>query len=537
MLALSTSKSGHQIASINGISLHSHYNPHNEASRFVETALSHKTPGIVILLGASLGYLSHAIKSKFPHTLLICIYYTTSLFKKSFYKGDLNWHPEAGLAISTFLSRQLSELDIEGLEYLEWPACSLIWKDISTDIHASLQQVLRELSGSLITTIGAGKLWIKNTFFNFLCLENIVAGIPCDHNLPLVIIASGPSLKKSLPILRKHRKKYVLWSLPSALKFCGTYDLVPDVVIITDPGYYSTYHFHGNSSNDITMAMPLSASRGLWHQKGKIFLFTQPNYFEETVIAGLNMEFPRIPSNGTVAGSALELALKHTKNRIFLAGLDLCYSDIFSHVRPNTINDLFYCSSQRFSPYLSSLYTWCLKTATVKIEKQLCRTSQAYFTYSGWFSSLPKPTKNRIYRINPSPLSLPGIHNINEQELECFIRPLTGQKNRTSFHAVSQYPSYAEREKKAVSIIRGWLESLNQKQGCFSSPHKILHIFKDDLLLKLCYFISAQKLLELKRNIRFKNTTETKILAASLREEITSFLTQILQKIMKRQHL
>ncbi len=534
MLALSTSKSGHQIISINGVSLHSRYNPKKEASRFVETALSHKAPGIIILLGASLGYLAEAIKKQFPQTLLICIYYATTLFNKSFYKGDLNWHPELEPNVLDFFYKHIAELDLEGLEYIEWPPSSLVYKESSQITHTSLQQVLRELSGSLITTVGAGKLWLKNTFFNFLCLDNIVGGKPCADNLPLVIIASGPSLEQSYPILKKYRHKLVLWALPSALKFCRAHELVPDVVIVTDPGYYSTYHFHGNYSSELTVAMPLSASRGLWHQKGKIFLFTQPNYFEQTVLTRVNMGFPSIPPNGTVAGSALELALKFTKEQIIITGLDLCYRDIFSHVRPNTFNDVLHYSSQRFSPYLSNLYLWSLKTAPVKIKKQLCRTSQAYYTYSGWFSALPHTVKQRIFRINPSALPLPGINNMSGEELDSFMWPVASQKQKTHFETLTQYPVYSERKNIVISILRHWLENLSEKQSYFLNEYKLLQIFKDDLLLKLCYFISAQSLLELKRNIRYKNSTETIKLAGSLLEEIRSFLMQLLHKILIR---
>jgi hypothetical protein len=534
MLRLGISKSGQQIATINGVSLHSSYDPKKEATRFIETAISGKVPATILLLGAGLGYISQAIKIRFPHTKLICVYYESSVFHKSFLKGDINWHPGLGIEIVTFFGNHLSELDVEGLENIEWPPSSLIYKGTAQRVHSSLQQVLRELSGSLITTVGAGKLWLKNTFYNFLCLEKIVGGRPCTDHLPLVIIASGPSLEKSLPLLKAYRKRLILWSLPSALKFCRAHNITPDLVVVTDPGYYSTYHFHSNYSEELTLALPLSVSRGLWHQKGKFFLFSQPNFFEQAIFDRARIKVPRISSNGTVAGSALELALKFTKKRIFIIGLDLCYNDIFSHARPYTIDEVFYNSSQKFSPYLHNLYVWSLKSAPVIIKSKSCRTSRAYHTYSGWFSSLPQTVKQKIYRINPSTLALPGIGTINTDEMNLYMGSLSDKKQKTHFQILTDYPDYSKRKDIAASIIKKWFKYLNEKQNLFLKGDKTLRIFEDKLLLNLCYFISAQKLLELKRNIRNTNPIENKKITTLLFDETISFLTGLLDKIIKR---
>ena len=123
---------------------------------------------------------------------------------------------------------------------------------------------------------------------------------------------------------------------------------------------------------------------------------------------------------------------------------------------------------------------------------------------------------------------------MNGEELDSFLKSVKSQKQKTDFQALSQYPSYAERKNIATSIIKNWLEHVSKKQDYFLKENKVLQIFKDDLLLKLCYFISTQRLLELKRNLRKKTETEIEILAGSLFDETRSFLTQLLAKILKR---
>jgi hypothetical protein len=531
MLTMANSRSGHKIVSINGVSLHSSYNPESEAFRFVSKVFDNKSPGKIVLLGAELGYLSQAIKERFPRIPLICVYYSAAIYKQSFLKGDLNWHPELNISIDDFFYKNISELDIEGMEYIEWSPSGFLFKEIAKYINNSLTQVLREKSGSLFTTMGAGKRWVKNSIINFLSFDRPLGGNPCPDELPVVILASGPSLEQSCSILRRYKHKFRIWALPSALSYCQEYELIPDLVIVTDPGYYAAYHFHSSGFSGLTVAMPFSASRGLWQRKSNVFPFLQPNFFEESLIKKTKVSLPYIPVNGTVAGSALLLALKFTNEPIIMAGLDFCYKDIFPYARPNASDNLIYFASQRFFPYSSGLYLRALAGAPIKIKNGSARTSQAYYTYSGWFANLPLKVKERIFRLNPSQLPLPGIKTLDEGGLSLIIKKIDKEKQVCWSKPLAPYPNHEERKNIIFSVIDRWLDYLKSWQINYCAKNKSPLFFTEPLLVKLSYFLNTQLLLEYKKTLRSNSPLETQRRAEILLEENRHFLSQLRNKI------
>ncbi len=525
-----------ETVAINGILLHSRYDPQKQARRFIQTGLKGKTPGTVILLGAGLGYIVQALRTQYPRARLVCIYYTEKLFRQSFCRGDENWHPQTGKSIVDFLYSCLDESDVEGLEFLEWPPSPGLFPAVSRNAHNALRQVIRELSGSVITTLGAGRLWIRNTLFNFLCLKNPVGGNLCPDERPLAIMAPGPSLEEASPLIKRFRRKLLLWALPSALGFCRRNGIIPDLVIVTDPGYYSTRHFLENPFPKLLVAMPFSACRGLWNISADIYLFAQPSPIEKTVLTALPQIPPMVPFNGTVAGTALLLALKYSRTKILFLGLDMCFHDIFAHARPGSFDTMINVFSHRMSPLLGAMYARAVESAPRCKNEDSCRVSPAYATYSGWFARLPAVIQNRVYRLNPSPVDIPGLRNVRGADLADFFNSpagrtpahaaasLKGQPRAPTLTPLVPYPSYSQRKDMVVAILRRWLDELQTTDV----RRVIVH---GGTLSDLLYFTSARALLEYKRSTRLGDTVRAEKLLRSLRRENMDFISGLLAKI------
>jgi hypothetical protein len=523
-------------AVVGGILLHSRYDPHKQAGGFIRSGLGQKKPGTIILLGAGLGYLVQALRIQCPRTRLICLYYSEELFSRSFCRGDDNWHPRAGRSIIDFLYSCLDETDVEGLESLEWPPSKNLFPGVSRSAHDALRQVVRELSGSVITTVGAGRLWIRNTIFNFLCLKSPLGGGLCQDGRPIAIMASGPSLEEAYPLIRRCRRRLSLWALPSALGFCRRNGIIPDLVIVTDPGYYSTRHFLENPFPKLTVAMPFSACRGLWNIRGDIYLFAQPSPIEKLVLAGLPQAPPMVPFNGTVAGTALLLALKSSQSDILFLGLDMCFRDIFAHARPGSFEIMLDASSHRLSPLLGTMYSRAVESAPRRIKGHSCRTSPAYATYSGWFARLPAEAQRRVRRLKPSPADIPGMRSMHEAGPAGFFNFAEGRISSpvpTAFKEyprpsapapLAPYPSYSQRKELVTTILRNWLDELR-------TTDMRRAVVYGGALLDLLYFTNARMLLEYKRRTRLGDTAGAEKLLRSLRDDSTDFISGLLTRI------
>ena len=90
---------------------------------------------------------------------------------------------------------------------------------VSRMVNESLHQVVQEMNGSFVTTVGAGRLWIRNAVANFLAMDRPLVGRPCHPMRTIVIAAPGPTLELAAPVLAAHRAHYDLWALPSSCVF------------------------------------------------------------------------------------------------------------------------------------------------------------------------------------------------------------------------------------------------------------------------------------------------------------------------------
>jgi len=404
---------GFLCAEINGKNIHSKYDPHREAERFIGASVS-GNPSVIIILGAGLGYLQEEIIKQFPSTPVLAVFYDDALYENLQFRNSLIkcWRPSSKISLASFFQKNIKEKTLKDLLFMEWNPSALIFKEISLEVNKLLKVVIQQLNGNIKTTAIFGKKWIRNMLCNYLSIDNYCSVE--KENVPIVIASSGPSLEKSLPLLIHYRKKYRLWALPSSLKALIEKGLIPDLLVSTDPGYYGSYHLRFLQEN-IPVAIPLTGSRGVWKKNNPVMILNQSLPFEKDLYTLTSIPGHTIPSNGTVSGSALEIAGK-TSSNIYFTGLDLCYFDIKSHISPHSFDTLLNIETGRINPVQNIYYNRAVD-AVPDFYKGI-RTSKSLDTYKNWFNNhtLHFPVK----RINPSPVEIDNMSIGNMEELEIF---------------------------------------------------------------------------------------------------------------------
>ena len=96
-----------------------------------------------------------------------------------------------------------------------------------------------------------------------------------------------------------------------------------------------------------------------------------------------------IPQRGTVTATAVELAFVLTTGNIYLAGLDFSASDIRTHARPYSFDNLFYNRANRFVPFYSESYA----------RSRLIHQGGSMDIYAAWFKEQLNKWSKRIYSI------------------------------------------------------------------------------------------------------------------------------------------
>ena len=100
MLEIRHAKTGFPYLVLNGIALHSPYDPLKEAERFLSASISGERPGTILILGNCLGYLGDIAKKKYPFSKVVNIYSrqiydaAASVFRYSDYGSQQSfvWH-------------------------------------------------------------------------------------------------------------------------------------------------------------------------------------------------------------------------------------------------------------------------------------------------------------------------------------------------------------------------------------------------------------------------------------------------------------
>ncbi|GEM_PF-4038177 len=534
------SQSGKPTFTVNGLMYHSRYDPEREAKKFIRNILadsdyrdSTDSPKkYFIILGCGLGFICKAIKELFPQSFTIGIYYANTIFQSSFFKPDAWWIDGNATPLIDFLKHILNELDISDTKLLEWPVSSKIFEDRANILREEIAQVIREYTGNYRTTYFLGRRWIRNSFKNFLTVEKPVKNLFLGNDKIPIIVASGPSLESSLETLKKRRGALFILALPSSVSVLKSFDIYPDIVVITDPGFYTKYHLSYLGMNSARLvALSLISAFGTETFAKSTLLFSNDSYPERLIFASAGITPLIFPSQGTVAATALSLASLLGSRTVVTVGLDLCYFDIKSHAR-NGSNHFFHIIHQnRLHPLYGEMLRFAFdktKAFTSK-EKVTYRSNDSLRAYAGWFSSNMKNFSNiDIYRLNPSPAYLDNLQCIDTETFESIVSQYQSpSRGEIDYAYFDSYPVYGLRLAILRKLISKWKESLEGVKKRINDDFPASDVLISEDFVSLSYYTDIHLLHEIKRAIALENEEEAKMKVIQLAEENINFVSSL----------
>lgn len=144
-----------------------------------------------------------------------------------------------------------------------------------------------------------------------------------------IVVATGPSLSKQLPLLKQYQDKFSIFCVDSSYSILAKNDIKPDFVLMSERTHFSADLLKQNYENidkDIifillSLVHP-SVIKYLENTNRKYILIPYPTIFFDK----LNLfDFGKSPSGGTVAYNALQLACDFNHENIIFIGQDLAY--------------------------------------------------------------------------------------------------------------------------------------------------------------------------------------------------------------------
>ncbi|MFI3256710.1 MAG: 6-hydroxymethylpterin diphosphokinase MptE-like protein [Spirochaetales bacterium] len=452
-IRLDVAKNGSKTCVADGRFLYSKYNPEHEVQKFVESVNCDYRPSCLIVTGDCLGYVAMFLKKRFSDIPLYAIRYdrffvdtTVPAYEEDFPIFLCTQQTEKEQLCEEIFS-EVGESALSAALCISWKSGDELFATESSIAWQAIKLLLQKTRDVIATRSYFSLRWLKNTVLFFLHIAQPYIIKPTKK--PVLLIASGPSLLSSLSQIKKYRRHFFVLALSSALMTLAEHSIYPDVCIATDGGFYAKKHLfilQKLQKKGIFIPLAVSAEAAVPTKilnSAHIIPLRYGDAIENDFFNLCKIPALHAQRNGTVSGTAAELALTLTGASVFACGLDLCEGKGYSHSQPNAQEIENALKDFRLAPLSTRLY----------LHNPNGKTLNALDLYHQWFCTRDKNFAKRFYRLSNEGYnnSLGIIKDITWNDIDC--------KNFSSEEAVfikydtSVIANKAERQKALLSII------------------------------------------------------------------------------------
>ena len=426
-----TAKNGSIIAKADGKLLHSGYNPEREAEQAVHAARKEKYT-CAVFLSCGLGYGPKVYAKNFPQDTLIIVEPDISYFLSALRYFD--WTNILSLPHCILILGASPETVITLIQNSGgFSSCGIL-------ANSNQMEHARDYFSRLVKDIDHAKeqtkinentsrrfygLWLRNTCRNLRQLA-VRAGInvyknSCPKDLPLVILAAGPTLAEILPHLAEIKKRALVVCVDTALHACLRAGTEPDFIILTDPQYYAARHIAGLSAPHAVLITETAAYPSVFHFPCKEILLCSSLFPLSISVEKQVGEKGALASGGSVSTTAWEFARYIGAVEIYVAGLDLGYPDYQTHIRGSTFEEKMHTVSRRTQPAETS-GLGLLLGANMLVARDYAGkpilTDNRMHMFGCWFESKLKEYPSiQTYSLSPKSLAIAGIKPAPQEKL------------------------------------------------------------------------------------------------------------------------
>ncbi|MEI8093186.1 MAG: 6-hydroxymethylpterin diphosphokinase MptE-like protein [Spirochaetales bacterium] len=429
---------------MNGKALFSAYDPEKEATRWIGS-LELAPTGTLFLLGDAGGYLEAAVAVHSPSVRVVSLVPE----KTGSASQEWSWWP-GKQPLATFLEAVLEKTGPASCRWQVWPAFERAAPSECLEWTSTFRDVFRTVQGSWLTWKHSGTRWWRNALRNAAGWESAVT--PVAGTRPIVVAASGPTLQDGLEVLRRCRSSFDLWALPSSFEALRLRGLEPDVGITTDGGFYAREHLRRLAGGKAQVVSALSGAPDSLLEARPTAFFGQGLPWETEILSQFPLPPTQVPSQGTVAVTALHWAQALTSGPVLVAGLDLAFRDFRAHVSGHTVDRRLASAVGRLSPWEALWAERYFSQATLEVAPGV-HTSPAMRTYALWLGAQPRFARP-LLRLAPTQVTWPGTQPLEWNALAELAVEGSGQP--VTWSAVQGWPSRTDRVTRLRAMLVRW---------------------------------------------------------------------------------
>jgi len=200
-------------------------------------------------------------------------------------------------------------------------------REVLAELTDRVTATLADLRIHRNTVCAFSRTWIAQATTNLPALARWPSVAAVDDRfvgVPMIIVAPGPSLARNVEQLRGLGGRAIITAFSHSVKAVLAAGVVPDLVLTVDPQDVR-YHFSGCDLSQTRLVTAATAHPSLFELPARGHLTLSANCaIDDWIFEGVE-EDAVVPGGGSVATTALSLALRWGCNPIVFVGLDLSF--------------------------------------------------------------------------------------------------------------------------------------------------------------------------------------------------------------------
>ncbi len=415
-------RSGELTVSLDGVRLHSVYDPRREARRLIEAELPAGCE-VVVCYGLGLGYHVEELLTMRPEAEVIVVEPDTQLLEACAKLRDLRpvlsdtrvrllaaVAPEAvAMAVDEQAARNLVVLRLRSVYEKD--------REYYEAVDTAVERLRSRAEINRNTLKRFGKLWVRNLTRN---LEKTAEAIPLRlleglaAEMPVLLCAAGPSLDQVLPRLPQLAERCVVVAVDTSIAALMAAGVQPDIAVVVDPQYWNTRHL--DAARDFTGILVSESSTHprvfrLLDSATRVFcgsLFPLGKALEEAL-----GPMGELGAGGSVSTAAWDLARRMGASQVISAGLDLGFPGRATHCKNSFFEERARLLCSRLDTLESHSFRYIHDAApylTNSTDGGSVLTDKRMEIYRRWFENqLQQQPEPPAYTLSGAGVALEGV--------------------------------------------------------------------------------------------------------------------------------
>lgn len=275
------------------------------------------------------------------------------------------------------------------------------------------------------------KTWLTNLVKNsrfFHQTPGIAKVRGIYQNMPAVIAGAGPSLRKSIPVLKTHRDRFILIAVDTALLPLQTAGIQPDWVVTMDPQDKNAQYLLYANDQQFNLLMDASGHSLLFEKfQGKNLYMSDSIFPVYQQLVSVWGEKTHLKSGGSVSTTAFSLSVHLGCSPLILTGQDMAFSYKQIHANGTILEKMLYYRINKFNSYEQYHASTLLFADSVEIQgwdKKTVKTDRKFLIYLKWFENEIQSTNIQVYQTSEGGAFVQGAKHQKLAEILSSLAPL-----------------------------------------------------------------------------------------------------------------